>query len=294
MPENISKYSGPQTQEALNIIENLSVPQINQITTSYNNNNIKYNNLILSYNNKINELFNLIYPIGSIITTDPSKDPNTFTPFKWEKINLNATIDANDYFNAWFKTKGLTLETDSNGKKWFLIYNHNSNSGSNLFNLHNSIGCQSNNMWNQLWMLMEDTKIFLNGNKYEFKLTYPDYSSTAMNHWTQTSNPLYFINAVTGYSGISISWPTEWGGLALYDGLLDEASGTYCLLASCIGTSSWWYAIAPFARYYGGVPGPRDGDVVITGRTQLRIRVPGCENINVSTLTNNIYWKRIS
>lgn len=290
----ISQYTGPKAQEGLDIIEQSKILQIDNIDTVYNSNEQRLNNLLQQINNKTNELHNIIYPIGSIIETTPDQDPNNFTSFTWEKINLNQNnINADDFFNAWFKTKGLTLETDSDGKKWFLIYDFNSNSAKNLYNRHNSVGCQNTTMWNQLWMLMDDTKIFLNGNNYEFKLSYPDYSTTAMNHWIQTSNPLYFSNKVLGYSGISISWPTEWGGLALYDGLLDETSCTYCLLASCIGTTSWWYAIAPFVGYQGGVPGPRDGSIVITGRTQLRIRVPGCENINISSLTNNIYWKRI-
>lgn len=293
MLENISKYSGPQTQEALDIIKNLSVPQMEQITTIYNNNNTKYNNLVLLYNDKINELSNLIYPIGSIIITDVTKDPNIFTSFKWEKINLNTVIDADDYFNAWFKTKGFTLETDSNGKKWFLIYDFNSKSGANLYNTHNCLACTDSGKWNQLWLLMEDTKIFLvNGTQYEFKLNYPDYSSTGLNHWTQTSNPLYASDYVTNYTPISCSWTNTFAGLSLQDGLLDKASGTYTLLAGGQGTSTWFYAIAPFSKWSSGVPGPYD--VAITGRTQLRIRVPGCENINVSTLTNNVYWKRIS
>lgn len=291
----ISQYTGSKAQEGLNIIEQSKILQIDNINTIYNNNEQRLNNLLQQINNKTNELHNIVYPVGSIIETTPGQNPNNFTSFTWEKINLNQNnINADDFFNAWFKTKGLTLETDSDGKKWFLIYNVNSNSGATLFNIHNAL-CWDNYIY--LWMLMDNTKIFLNGNKYEFKLNWPDYSSTGYNHWTQTSNPLYTVDYVNNYSAISCTWTYNFGGLSLQSGLLDECSGSGCLLAGCQNHSDWFYAISPFEKWSSGTPGPlnNSGDgIAITGRTQLRIRVPGCENINISSLTNNIYWKRIS
>lgn len=212
--------------------------------------------------------------------------PNFNIGDQWQQIN-SFTGDKEQIFNSYFNTGDLfTLEKDSEGKIWFLIFDHNSNSGKNIFTYYTGLRCQETGKWSQWWVLKYNPFLFLNNGKYEFKMTYPDYSATGVNHWTQTSNPVLSNDFVNGYSAISCTWTTNFHGLSL--------DNSNCLLSGQANTTNWWYSIAPYKYFQGGFPGPNTGNVIITGRCQVRIRVPQLEKDNIlSTLTNHTYWKRI-
>lgn len=293
---SISKYYGETINTSINILnsnaENILLLD-NLISKNLNQNNemlevsSNINNYYSLLNQKKKECFDLMYPINSIYISKNNNSPNQGN---WELINIDAEIDKTDLFNAWFKTKNLTLEFNSDGSIWFLIFNHNSNSGKELFNSHNALCENTTNKMSYLWTLMQNPGIYLSDDKkFEFKLTYPDYSSTGLNHWTQTSNPLQTADYVNNYKAISITWSSNFGGLSR-----DESGN--CLLSGCQNFSNWFYAIGPYSKWSTGCPGPYNSNsVAITGRTQLRIRVFQLEKNNfISSLTKNYYWRRIS
>ena len=293
---DVSQYQGIEIQNNLDIIINnkneiAKIPNLINLNTTQNTqmNNILFPNIDSAYEkleNKKNEIAKMLYPIGAIAITDINQPPNIIGTI-WENINLNVIIDRADLFNSYFNVNNCTLEQDSNGKIWFTIFDHNSNSGKNIYSAGNTdLKCDTDGLWSQWWMLKyNDTLFKTDDGKFEFKLLYPDNSSTGVNHFTQKSNPVLSNDTVTGYTAISCTWTSGFTGLS-YD-------GTYCLLSGCANTTNWWYAIAPYQAYQGGVPGPNP--TVVTKRTQVKIRVPQLENNNVaSTLIEHYYWRRVS
>ena len=139
-------------------------------------------------------------------------------------INLKVAIDRQVLFNSYFNVNHFTLEVDSEGKVWFVIFDHNSNKGSNVYNYTTALRTDSSAKWSQWWVLLVNDTLFRNSNgSFEFKLFYPNNSSTGCNHFQQTSNPVLTNDKVTGYKAISCTWTTNFHGLS-YD-------GTYCLLS---------------------------------------------------------------
>ena len=251
-------------------------------------NNLSFPNINSTYKileEKKNAIARMLYPIGSIMITETNQSPQ-IAGTQWENINLKTIINRQDLFNAYFNTSGMTLEQDSEGKVWFKIFDHNSNSGKNIFTYDTALRCEISGKWSQWWMLkINDTLFKTNNGTFEFQMMYPDNSSTGMNHFTQTSNPVMTNDKVTGYKAISCTWTSKFTGLS-YD-------GTYCLLSGQANTDNWWYAVAPYKAYQGGMPG--FGDTVVTGRCVIKIRVPQLENNNIiSTLIEHYYWRRIS
>lgn len=292
---NPSIYDGNEINTGVSII-NDNQNNIDKITTLTNLNisqntymdNLNFPNTNSAYsilNEKKNAIARMLYPVGSIAITETNSPPN-IPNTTWEIINLKTAIDRSDLFNAYFNTTGLTLTQDSGGKVWFLIFDHNSNSGKNLFTYDTALKCETSGKWSQWWLLKYNDTLFKTDNgTFEFQMMYPDNSSTGMNHFTQTSNPVITNDTVTGYKAISCTWTDKFTGLS-YD-------GTYCLLSGQANTTNWWYAVAPYQNYNSGMPG--FGSTVVKGRCQIKIRVPQLENNNIiSTLIDHYYWRRVS
>lgn len=289
------------------------IPEINNIKAniesriSNENMNIQNANQTLSnnYNEAINrlenreleedEIFELIYPIGSIYSSIDGTNPNQlFSNSTWEELTFN--LSDNQIINAYYNTNDIEVTTATDGSKWYKIYSHDSNAGTTVFSSYeNALKCRENDKFSDLWLLLINTWPFLNeNNEFEFILQYYD-KSTDYNRWTQTSNPFYYTqNAVEGYSPIHVDWTLNFGGLSRHNAAINSL--TNCLLKGQSGTG-WYYAIAPYENYKGGVPGPFIGSTatIITSRTYLWIRIPKLENNNLVSQKLNIkYYKRIS
>lgn len=283
-------------------MNNLSVRMYNTnstITAANNALQTNYNNAVTQLENReldSDETLNFIYPIGSIYSSINDQNPNDLFPNSaWEELDI--IVSDNDFMNAYYGTNDIEIITAEDGSKWHKIYFHDSNSGKTIFSTyHQALRSRDADKFSNLWLLLENTEPFLNdNNEYEFILQYYDIS-TGYNRWTQTSNPFHGTqNVIKNYSPIHVDWTTNFGGLARQNANI--TTNTSCLLSGQ-PTTSWFYAIAPYAVYNGGVPGPYIGNTatVVTSRTYLWIRVPKLENNNnlISQKLNIKYYKRIS
>ena len=216
---------------------------------------------------------------------------NTFNlPDKRERVSIMANHPKLDLMD-------MATKTLSDGSKWARIYCHNSSNGTVIFNSVEEVkNVQETNKYSRLYLLDDDR--FKRDGKFEFMLCYPDNSSTAYNRWKQTNSPCNeYVDTnskytTEGYEAVSISWPTNWGGLARHreDPTYIETGGSY--IKGNIGMTSWWFALAPFVGYEGGVPGYHNGteNVVITGRTELWVRYDLLMHVGRSCgASNNVY-----
>ena len=198
---------------------------------------------------------------------------NTFNlPDKRERVSVMANHPKLDLMD-------MATKTLSDGSKWARIYCHNSSNGTVIFNSVDEVkNVQETNKYSRLYLL--DDNRFKRDGKFEFMLCYPD-NTTNYNRWKQTNSPCneYVVTdskyTTEGYEAVSISWTYNWGGLARhYQDPSYKPSGQSYIKGN-IGMTSWWYALAPFVAYEGGVPGfqtSSSGGTVVTGRTELWVR----------------------
>lgn len=194
-------------------------------------------------------------------------------PDKRERVSMMANYPKLDLLD-------MQTKTLSDGSVWARIYYHNSQNGTVIFNSVDEVkNVQSTDKYSRLYLL-DDNRFKGSDGKFEFMLCYPD-NSTSYNRWKQTNSPCneYVpVNSkytVEGYVAGTIAWSHHWGGLARHneDPTYINKGGSY--IKGNIGMSSWWYALAPFVGYEGGVPGYQNastGDTIITGRTELWVR----------------------
>lgn len=251
----------------------------------------------LEIDSKLNAKIKNLFPVGNIyITTDKDKNPNNFLKGNWNLITEQISDEI--YLNMYFNTSNLSIINESNGSKWLqLYYYHYTNSGKSLFStLQQALKCNASNKISNLYLLLAPHELFLNNDKYEFKLVFPETS--LVQHWRQSSNPLKTcssIENVTNYEAISIGTTTNsWGGLSLENEHWNTTD--YCLLAGSHVTTNWFYAIAPYEAWEGAVPGYNSAAVQATA---LYVRIPGLENkenllknINLLNQPNIYIWQR--
>jgi microcystin-dependent protein len=193
-------------------------------------------------------------------------------PDKRERVSVMANYPELNLYD-------MQTKTLSDGSKWARIYYHNSQNGTVIFNSVNEVkNVQSTDKYSRLYLL-DDNRFKGSDGKFEFMLCYPD-NSTSYNRWKQTNSPCneYVPTnskyTVEGYVAGTISWSTHWGGLARHseDPTYINKGGSY--IKGNIGMTSWWYALAPFTVYEGGVPGFHNGtdNVIVTGKTELWVR----------------------
>ena len=132
--------------------------------------------------------------------------------------------------------------------KWLKIFFHNS---SNQTYFHNKQEALNSKSFQKFSILGEINNNFLNNNKFEFLLEYPEI--IGYNRWTQVANPILQNDySELGYEGINISWSGEyWGGLAL-------SSVTDSFLDGSIFHSFWFYSIGCYSGWWSSnkFPGP--------------------------------------
>ncbi len=173
-----------------------------------------------------------------------------------KKIIIKDTSRTNEeyyYYTSDTDYKYQTAYFTDDGAIWVrVLYQNNKNGDGKFTDENEALNCNMSNKYSILAHLEEFRST--NG-KFEFLLQYPEISG--YNRWLQTSNPCTTIDAVTGYEAISISWSSAWSGG------LTKGNNIYCLLDGQIGTS-WWYSVASYVDYHGGMAGPYDDIVTQT------------------------------
>ena len=192
-------------------------------------------------------------------------------PDKRERVTMMANYPKLDLLD-------METKTLSDGSKWARIYYHNSQGGTVIFNSVDEVkNVQTTNKYSRLYLL-DDNRFKGSDGKFEFMLCYPD-NSTDYNRWKQTNSPCneYVTNASSyyaeGYVAGTIAWSNNWGGLTRHSE--DPTVMNYSYIKGNVGRETWWYALAPFVDYEGGVPGfqtASTGGTVITGGTELWVR----------------------
>jgi fibronectin type 3 domain-containing protein len=136
------------------------------------------------------------------------------------------------------------MTTDGGG--WTLVFNHKASAG--FFTEAEALSKNSGTPTSDLYSSLDQLEKFRNDGKFTLKINWPGYPQR--NIWSQTTNPT-FDQPVAGYTGITIDSSTEdWGGL--------ERNSAYQLTTSfmdgSIGNGNWYYAIAEYADWHGGIP----------------------------------------
>ena len=209
------------------------------------------------------------------------------------KIELIGYVDAgsvvkdNTEHNYSFKNTGIKTKTVG-GNTYALVLEHDLTKG--YFKSKND--AQDSTAPGRFSILAKMDSIKAAGN-YQFRLEYPNLSTTLYNEWTQKNNPIFDTtdsvysnngavndnyHAVEGYTPIHIDWSgNNFGGLT-------RSIGGNALLDGTTGSPYWWYAIGATALYQEEykTPGPNS---TVVNKVQLWLKVdPAKVNSLASTL----------
>ena len=201
-------------------------------------------------------------------------------------IQKNTVVKSNR-----FSTNGILEDMETKyfeGAAWIKIFEHNNHAGTVLFtSVDEALHSETLDKYSRFYLL----DYFKNVNdKYEFLLQYPDNYTDKYNRWIQNLNPCNeYITPTSsgtpadGYTAIHIDWTSNyWGGLTRQNSSATSNYLTY--LSGSTGHSNYWFAVAAFSAYQGGIPGP---GVVVTGRTQLWVRIDNLSEENKFQITKN-------
>lgn len=201
-------------------------------------------------------------------------------------IQKNTVVKSNR-----FSTNGILENMEVKyfeGAEWAKIFEHNNHAGTVLFtSVDEALHSETPDKYSRFYLLDYFKNI---NNKYEFLLQYPDNYTDKYNRWIQNLNPCNeYITPTSsgtpadGYTAIHIDWTSNyWGGLTRQNSSPTSNYLTY--LSGSTGHGNYWFAVAAFSAYQGGIPGP---SVVVTGRTQVWVRIDNLPEENKFQISKN-------
>ena len=265
-------------------------------------------------NNLGTTICNLVYPVGTVITTYTNTNPSSIFGGTWAIFGTNRTlISAGDPYltrqNGVGAPDSITL---NDGSKWDLVFFQSTAGGlmNSVTAMHTPFTSGTAN-YSALKFL---PNYFQANGEIEFLMAYniggdclnPTFTPSLTGRWKQNGNPTHTvyhalngrnaegyvgtrnIGATSFQEGLYVPWSANgWGGLSL------STNGS-CLIDGSPSVDTWCYAIGAYVWHNGGIP---DGnatarsDVILYARTDLleleKCRFP--ENRlggNTCTLTN--------
>lgn len=202
-------------------------------------------------------------------------------------IQKNTVVKSNR-----FSTNGILEDMEVKyfeGAEWAKIFEHNSKAGTVVFSsVAQCLNVQDENRYSRMYLLDNFKNI---NNKYEFLLEYPDDREGQYNRWIQNLNPCNeYITPTSsgtpadGYTVVHVDWTgNHWGGLTRQNSSVTSNYLTY--LSGSTGHDNYWFAIAAFSAYQGGIPGPNS--TVVTGRVQMWVRIDNLPEENKFQISKN-------
>ena len=167
-----------------------------------------------------------------------------------------AIPSVNDLYTALNTLEYKTVGTN----KYVKIFHHNTSAGYFSNPAQAKFNLQTNK-----YSIMSLVEYLKNINDlYQFRLEYPNLSSSGYNEWKQYSNPLYSYNLTWGYTAIHIDWSgSNFNGIAL------STAQSSALFDCETNHGDWWYGLGQYNAYSGGLTGP--GSVVNEVRLWLKV-----------------------
>ncbi|MDD3002945.1 MAG: DUF2341 domain-containing protein [Candidatus Shapirobacteria bacterium] len=173
--------------------------------------------------------------------------------------------------------------TDGGG--WALVMNQKSDTGGFFVNSTEAQSYNESNPTADRYSILGKLSKFKDNGIFTFKLNWPTLDSSR-NIWSQTSNPI--SETIAGYTAITIDHTDNvWGGIA--------PSGASTFIDGSPSDSTWYYAIASYTIWSGGIPAYNPMSI----QTQLWVKGNNTMN-NVSVGTPSAeeagggpiaYWK---
>lgn len=155
--------------------------------------------------------------------------------------------------------RDMKIKILDDGSQWARIFWHDVSTNAVFFtDSSEARDCNLSNRFSKLAYLSD----YIYGDRFEFMLCYPKYSTTKYNRWTQTLNPLNIERdtnsiqtvATMGYKAVHIDFTDHW----FYGVGMSSNSNTYM---DCeVGHGDWFGALGVYSAtaYSGGLPAPTE------------------------------------
>ena len=111
--------------------------------------------------------------------------------------------------------------------------------------------------------LLDKLEDYKSGDKFDFKVSWPELATDKELVWRQSSNPLKLKDRVEGFEHVSGNAHSTWGGIAL-------SNTTSTLLDGTPSKGGWWFAMGSRHAHGGGIPG---SEPTIVKKVELFMKV---------------------
>lgn len=179
---------------------------------------------------------------------------------------------------------------------WTLLMNQNVTQGGYFTDSTQALNYNESDPTAARYSILNKISKFKDNGFFTLKINWPGYS--IKNIWSQTSDPTQDVD-ISGYTPINIGATSNyWGGLEYGNGSHGPTNSNGSFIDGSVNHSNWFYAVASYSAWSGGIPSTSTVSSSGVNQTQLWIRgTDTMNNVSSTSLTEETggspigYWK---